>query len=226
MTTAELDELFESVKNWGRWGADDERGALNHLSPAHVAHATSLVRVGTTMSLAHDLAVAPNPETPFPAQHHMLASGDALDSSGVPGYEACGDFVGTNVHGLGVTHIDALCHMFVRGHSYNAVPASAVRSDGARRNTVMALVDGIVGRGVLLDVPGALGVDWLDPTHSITVAELEAAEQRQGLRVGSPEEIAWRKGWIDDQQLGRLASELGKSSYGQYLARLPSERIF
>jgi glucose-1-phosphate thymidylyltransferase len=51
-------------------------------------------------------------------------------------------------------------------------------------------------------------------------------ERRQGLRIGSPEEIAWRKGWIDDTQLGALARELGKSSYGQYLARLPHERIF
>jgi len=51
-------------------------------------------------------------------------------------------------------------------------------------------------------------------------------ERRQGLRIGSPEEVAWRKGWIDDAQLAVLARELGKSSYGQYLARLPSEQIF
>jgi glucose-1-phosphate thymidylyltransferase len=74
------------------------------------------------------------------------------------------------------------------------------------------------------------GHAWLDTgTHdSLLEAGLfiQTVERRQGLRVGSPEEVAWRRGWIDDEQLGRLAHELGKSSYGQYLARLPHERIF
>ncbi len=74
------------------------------------------------------------------------------------------------------------------------------------------------------------GHAWLDTgTHESLIEAglfIQTIERRQGLRVGSPEEIAWRQGWIDDQQLGRLATELGKSSYGQYLARLPSERIF
>jgi glucose-1-phosphate thymidylyltransferase len=74
------------------------------------------------------------------------------------------------------------------------------------------------------------GHAWLDTgTHESLIEAglfIQTIERRQGLRVGSPEEIAWRKGWIDDQQLGRLATELGKSSYGQYLARLPTERIF
>ena len=74
------------------------------------------------------------------------------------------------------------------------------------------------------------GHAWLDTgTHESLIEAglfIQTIERRQGLRVGSPEEVAWRQGWIDDQQLGRLATELGKSSYGQYLARLPSERIF
>ena len=74
------------------------------------------------------------------------------------------------------------------------------------------------------------GHAWLDTgTHdSLLEAGLfiQTIERRQGLRVGSPEEIAWRQGWIDDAQLARLAAELGKSAYGQYLARLPTERIF
>lgn len=74
------------------------------------------------------------------------------------------------------------------------------------------------------------GHAWLDTgTHeSLLEAGLfiQTVERRQGLRIGSPEEIAWRKGWIDDAQLARLARDLGKSSYGQYLARLPTEQIF
>jgi glucose-1-phosphate thymidylyltransferase len=74
------------------------------------------------------------------------------------------------------------------------------------------------------------GHAWLDTgTHeSLLDASLfiQTVERRQGLRIGSPEEVAWRSGWIDDEQLRRLADDLGKSSYGRYLSRLPFERIF
>ncbi|WCO66115.1 cyclase family protein [Iamia majanohamensis] len=183
-TTAELDALFDVLCVWGRWGDDDERGALNHQTAAHRAHAAGLVVDGTTVSLARDLPVAPSVEAPVAAQHHMLTSGDALDAQGLPGYEACGDYIGTEVHGLGTTHVDALSHMFVRGLMYGGRPASEVRSDGARRNTVMSLADGVVGRGVLLDVPAAHGVAFLEPDVAIGVADLEAAEEAEGLRVG------------------------------------------
>jgi kynurenine formamidase len=181
----DLARLFESLKNWGRWGADDEIGALNHLTPAHRAGAAALVSEGVTVSLAHNLPVRPTPENPYPAEHHMLASGDARDATGIPGYEATRDYVGSHVHGLGVTHIDALCHMFVRSQMYNGGVPSLVRSDGARRNSVMSLADGLVGRGVLLDIAGALGVDYVESTTMVTVAHLEAAEAAEGVRVGT-----------------------------------------
>ena len=142
---AELDALFESLSNWGRWGEDDELGMLNHLSPMQRSAAAREVREGRSISLAHDLGVVPSPENPVPAQPHMLAAGDARDDSGIPGYEASRDYVGAHVHGLGVTHVDALCHIFVRGKMYNGVPASEVRSDGARRNSVLSIRLGLLG---------------------------------------------------------------------------------
>jgi kynurenine formamidase len=181
---AELEELFASLSNWGRWGDADERGALNHLTPAHRAAAAALVVDGMTVSLAHDLPVQPSAENPYPAHHHMLASGDARDATGIPGYEATRDYIGSHVHGLGVTHVDALCHMLVRGQMYNGAPASLVRSDGARRNSVMALADGLVGRGVLLDVPAVRGVPHLAGGAIVTTADLEAAEAAEGVLVG------------------------------------------
>jgi len=185
MTRSDLDALFESLSNWGRWGSDDERGMLNHLLPEHAREAAADVREGLAISLAHDLDLHPTPETPVPAQHHMLAAGDARKESGIAGYEAARDFVGAHVHGLGVTHIDALCHMFVRGRMYNDVPASEVRSDGARRNTLLALENGIVGRGVLIDLAAGRGVDFIDGSEAISLAELEATATQQGVTVGA-----------------------------------------
>ena len=181
---AELWRMFEDLKNWGRWGADDERGALNHLTPAHRTAAAALVRDGVTLSLAHALPLHPSADTPQPAQHHMLAAGDARDASGIPGYEASRDWIGTPVHGLGITHVDALCHIFVRGRMYNGVPASEVRSDGARRNTLMTLAGGVVGRGVLLDLSNVRGAEFVEPGEPVGVAELEAAETAQGVNIG------------------------------------------
>jgi kynurenine formamidase len=142
------------------------------------------VRSGLSVSLAHDLPKVPSVENPLPCHHHMLASGDALDSNGIPGYEATRDYVGTDVHGLGTTHIDALCHMFVRGRSFNGATPDTVKSTGATANTIMAAAGGIVGRGVLLDVPRALGVPHLAGNSTISPDDLDRACAAQGVHVG------------------------------------------
>jgi kynurenine formamidase len=192
-TTDELDVLFESLRNWDRWEEGDQRGTLHFLTDERRAAAARSVVTGESISLAHDLATEPLPEHPHPVQHHMLASGDARDSNGIEGYEAARDHLALDVHGLWTTHVDALSHMFVRGLMYGGRPASDVRSDGARSNTVLTLADGVVGRGVLLDVPRALGCEYLDTGQVVTVADLEAAETAQGVRVGSGDIliVAW-----------------------------------
>ncbi len=184
-TTEDLDAMYDALKNWGRFGADDQRGTLNHLTDARRAAAAALVLSGESISLAHDLGTEPSPENPHPAQHHMLASGDARQATGIAGYEAARDHIALDVHGLATTHVDALSHMFVRGEMFGGRPASDVRSDGARSNTVLSMADGVVGRGVLLDVPRALGCDFLDTGELVTVADLRTTEEAQGVRVGS-----------------------------------------
>ena len=192
-TTADLDRMYDALKNWGRWGDGDESGALNHLTDERRAAAAGVVRTGEAVSLAHDVGTEPSAENPRPAHHHMLASGDARDSNGIAGYEAARDYIGLDVHGLFTTHVDALSHMFVRGQMYGGRPASEVRSDGARANTVMSMADGVVGRGVLLDIPRARGVDHLSAGELVTVADLETAEESQRVRVGAGDVllVAW-----------------------------------
>jgi kynurenine formamidase len=204
-STEELDAMFESLKNWGRWGADDQRGTLNHLTDERRAAAAALVVTGESVSLAHDLATEPRPEHANPVQHHMLASGDALDSNGIPGYEAARDHLSLDLHGLLTTHVDALSHMFVRGRMFGGRPTSEVRSDGAVANTVLTMADGVVGRGVLLDVPRAIGCEFLDTGQVVTVDDLEAAERSEGVRAGAGDVlvVAW----------GRQARQAAKRSF-------------
>jgi kynurenine formamidase len=185
LTAEDVDRFYSTLSNWGRWGDDDERGALNHLTDAHRAAAAALVRDGVTVSLARNMSVDPLPENPHPVEHHMLTSGDDLEYAGIPGYEATRDYVGAHVHGLGISHVDALCHMFVHGQMYNGRPPSDVLSTGAKTNTVMTMSDGVVGRGVLLDIAGLHGVAYLEPDQYVTLEDLAAAETREGLRVGT-----------------------------------------
>jgi len=114
--------------------------------------------------------------------HMMIQGGDDCVVPGV-GLEAAMDFVGVAFHGMATTHIDALCHVFVDGQMYNGFAATDVKSTGARHGSIMCARDGITSRGVLLDVPRALGVDWIEATSPITIAQLEATAQAQGVRV-------------------------------------------
>jgi kynurenine formamidase len=179
-----IGQIFEAVKSWGRWGPDDERGALNYITPALRAAAARSVREGLAVSCAREFPTAPAPDNPTPAQHMMLLAGDAREATGVPGLEASMDYIGVAFHGMAVSHIDALCHVFVDGRMYNGFPASDVKSIGALRNSIMAAGDGIVGRGVLLDIPRLRGVPWLEPGEAIAPEELSAAEAAEGVRVG------------------------------------------
>lgn len=194
MSGEALAALFDRVSNWGRWGASDERGALNHIGPAEIAHAASLVREGRTVSLARNFPTQPGPENPWPAQHHMVIAGDDCCVPGVEGLEVSTDFIGIAFHGMASSHIDALCHVFAQGRMYNGQPASEVKSTGAKVNSIMAARDGIVGRGVLLDIPRALGVPFVDADDLVTIADLEAAEVAGGAQVGKGDLVLVRLG--------------------------------
>lgn len=182
-SAAEMRELFESVKNWGRWGDDDELGALNLITEDERRSAAAAVRAGETVSCARELPVRPSVENPHPALHMMTRGGDDCLIPGL-GLESTADFIGVAFHGMATSHIDALCHVLVDGLMYNGFPAASVRSTGAEFNTIMATADGVVGRGVLLDIPAVRQLEYLEPGTAITVTDLEAAEAAGGISVG------------------------------------------
>lgn len=184
MTDRDVQAIFERVKNWNRWGPDDEAGALNFITPEKRVRAAALVRSGRTVSCARNFPVHPAPENPWPAHHHMVIAGDDPCIPGVPGLECSTDYIGIAFHGLASSHIDALCHVFVEGKMYNGHDATLVKSTGARKNSIMCTKEGIVGRGVLLDIPAVQGRSWVDPAHPITLAELNEAEHKAGIKAG------------------------------------------
>lgn len=191
MTEDDLRALFERIKNWGRWGPEDYRGALNFITPTRRKAAAALVREGVSVSLAQDLKTQSSLLNPCPVQHHMLKAADVAPARG---YSAVTDFIGIAPHGPGHTHLDAFCHLVFDGLSFNGLPASEIRSTGARGNDLSATEDGVLTRGVLLDIPKLRAQPYLEIDAPITIADLEAAEQAAGLRVGSGDVLVIRTG--------------------------------
>jgi kynurenine formamidase len=190
ISAAEFRELFERVSNWGRWGPDDERGALNYLTPERVAAAAGLVRSGRTVSLSRPLNTEREPDNPEPADHRMTM----LDGSDSHGLAFVKDYIGVDYHNDSHSHLDALCHVSYDGRLYNGRPADSVSAAGAAVETVEVLKDGLMGRGVLLDIPRARGVRWLEPGDSVLPGDLDEAERSEGVRVGEGDILLVRTG--------------------------------
>jgi kynurenine formamidase len=183
--------LFDRCSNWGRWGPDDERGTLNLITPEVRVRAASLVRDGVTVSCAHPVNTVGDNENPSPAMHFMVRAGDVADGKTVT---STADHLAISPHGVAHSHLDALCHFFWQGKTYNGRPVGVVTSAGARANAITIGQDGIVSRGVLLDIPRLWGKDWLEPDEAVTVADLEAAERSSGVQVQSGDVLLVRTG--------------------------------
>src|SRR6266403_904466 len=193
LTEAQVREFFTTLSNWGKWGPNDQLGALNYITPAKRAQAAALVREGVSVSMSLPLATQPSPDNPTPVTHLMIQTGAAGETERGPlPYSA--DYFAISPHGIANTHLDALCHVFNQGKMYNGYSASDVTSEGAHNGAIDALKDGIVSRGVLIDVPRLKGREWLAPGEAISPADLEAAEQAGGFRVEEGDVLFVRTG--------------------------------
>ena len=221
LTSTEFDSLFHDVSNWDRWGAKSVRGTLNYITPDRIVAASRLVRTGTSASLSLPMDRDRRLDNPVPVQHRMtqLADDEAKAEQFIK------DFVGADYHNDGHSHLDALCHVSYLGKLFTGVPDSSATADGAALGDVTAVSDGIVGRGVLLDIPRLRSVPWIEPGDQVTADELVAAEQSQRVRVGPGDLLFVRLGH------NRRLAELGpwdttgaKAGLHPTTARLLSER--
>jgi kynurenine formamidase len=181
LTAAEFRALCDRVKHMSQWGPADRRGALNNIAPTQVTAAAVDVRHGRTVSLAAPIDSGVAPDNPDPAVHEMtLPTGRAGPASGL---SFALDRVAMNIHGNADSHIDALCHVMFDGTLYNGVGAHAVTAAGATELSIEVASNGIVGRGLLLDIPRVRRAPWLEPGDHVTADDLLAAEAAQEVRV-------------------------------------------
>ena len=181
VTKAQFDEWMTKLSNWGRWGKDDERGALNLITADKRRQAATLVKTGTTVSLSRPIARQKPTSTPQPRPvnsggaftSHFLISGDYLFERQEIEY-----------HGGTLSHFDALCHVSYNGKNYNGFIFKDIvtKDGGCSKLTVNSAKDGIVTRGVLLDIPGT----------QVRRQDIDAWEKRTGIRISAGDALLLR----------------------------------
>ena len=199
-TEAEVLSYFDKLSNWGRWGADDELGTPNLITPEKTKRALATVQEGVSVSLAREIVWEGAADVPSPPVHYMLESGEGWASgqkvSSRPNAAAI-DYIGMVFHGVAVTHVDSLAHFFWQGKTYNGKPAHLVSTSlGATVCSVVAAKQGFISRGLLVDVPMIRGVDWLERGEGVTPEDILAAEERCGFKVEEGDILLIRTGQL------------------------------
>jgi kynurenine formamidase len=196
-----VSEQSATDTNWGRWGAEDERGTLNLLTPEVVLNATKVCKTGKVYNLGLPIQKEGMPILDYrgaPQRLTLMNHGDPgmFDAFGAaPDVGANEDILVMASHTI--THMDALCHVFKGGKIYNGFDANSFRTNTGAGHLGIEKVQAIAGRAILLDLPGHMGVDWLEPGHKIMAAELEACAKAQGTEVRSGDIALIRTGYLD-----------------------------
>ena len=195
----QVEAAIARLSNWGRWGAEDELGTVNFITPAKRVEAAALVRKGKVFSLSIPLDESgpqPSFERRLNPRHLMLATGTDLRSGVQPGAVGgigeADDMVTMALQAA--TQWDSLAHIFYDYKMYNDRDCALVSAHGAAKNSIAVLADRVVSRGVLVDVARHLGADHLPLDHRITVAELEATLERQRVEIRSGDVLLIRTG--------------------------------
>jgi hypothetical protein len=176
-TKAEVESYLRDRRNWGRWGANDQVGAVNLITADKRVRAAALVRSGRAMSLSREFPKTPAPNNANPAQHFMR-----LMDRGAGG--AAIDYYGISYHGTASTHLDSLCHVWNEDGMWNGRTAKdEIAFDGARWGAITNWSNGIITRGVLLDVPRFRGEPFVTQDKPIHGWELEDVARSEGVTL-------------------------------------------
>ncbi len=227
---SQLVSLFDQCSNAGRWGSDDELGTLNYITDEKRRAAAGLVQTGKAVAIGRALSTQESPANARPLLHLMLLEQDP---------DAATDYVGLAPHGLAITHLDAVGHVFWEGHAYNGRRSSDICSSrGLSFASIHAQRQGIFTRGVLLDIAACRGLRWLPAAEFVTREDIELAEKRQDVRVDRGDAVflhvgaerreieegdsnPWVRAGVDGSVIGWL-HERGVAVYsGDCIERLP-----
>ena len=220
-TEAEVLSWIRERRNWGRWGPDDQMGAMNLVTPERRVAAARLVRSGRSVGLSREFPKEPGPNNALPAHHYMRTL-----PRGTGGFAA--DYYGIFYHGVASTHIDALCHTWDEQAMWNGRdPKKEIGFDGATFGSIEHWADGIVVRGVMLDVPRHRGTASVTHDRPVHGWELEDILARRGVRLQPGDAVcvySGREAWQaanPDLSYGRPFSAGPQQRPGLHVSCLP-----
>jgi len=184
-----------------RWGAEDERGTLNLLDPETVLAATRTPKTGVVYNLGLPVQRHGVPVFDYRGAPQRLTLTGAGEMGAFRDYGGPDD-LGANEDTLVIpahngTHMDALSHVFAEGKMYNGFDARTFTASNGAAHCGIEKTGGFAARAVLLDLPGHLGVDWLEPGTNVTADDLEACRSAQGVEVRTGDIVLVRTGWLD-----------------------------
>ena len=191
-TRADFDQYFKELSNWNRWGKDDQMGAVNLITPAKRKQAASLVKEGVSISLARNAEMEKAVDNPQPIVRQMTRPGNSQNPRTDTASVADTFFI--SYHGYAHTHMDSLCHFFYKGQMYNGYSQDQVTENGALKNGILNFKNGIVTRGILMDMARLKGVDYLEPGTPIYPEDLDAWEKKAHVKVGPGDVVFVRTG--------------------------------
>ncbi len=205
LSQSEFDALFNQLSNWGRWGKNDQLGTVNLITPQVRLQAVREVRSGISVSLARPIATIPSVDNATPLKDVVAVNVD--DKFNMDTYTV-------SFHGFGLSHFDSLSHTFYKGKLYNGFSQSDVTAaTGSRRLDAEQYHDGIVTRGVIVDIPQLRGKPYLDTSDVVTAADLDAWERRTGEHIRAGDAVFIRTGrWARRAALGPW--DISKASAG------------
>jgi kynurenine formamidase len=200
LTLEQVEDLARRYNTWGKWGRDDELGALNYIGGEAVAAAAGLVRRGKVISCAMRYDQS-GPQKGHLGRtnpmHYMLQDGGDV-TLGAQDHLArlryADDAIAMPLQAG--THWDAFSHIFYEGKMYNGFGLENVTSSGARRGALETMQEKMVGRGVLLDFPRHRGVDWLEPGDGIDDKDLEECAAAQDVTIRRGDILLIRTGQL------------------------------
>ena len=203
---ATLDRWMKELSNWGRWGAQDQLGAVNLITPEVRRRAAALVKEGVSVSLSRDADPVKAADNGRPFARQMISSG--ID----PNPMFAMDTYTMSHHGASLTHMDALSHMVYEGKLYNGYPQDQVNSGGAHQLAIDAYKQGLFSRGILIDIPRLKGVKYLELSTPIYPSDLDAWEKKTGIKIRSGDIVFVRTGrWARRAEKGPWDTDKGSA---------------
>ena len=208
LNAEEFDQLFQQVKNWGRWGAEDQLGSVNLITAAKRKQGLSLAKTGQTVSLVHNPLTDKADDNASPFEHTMN-----------PGFTT--DTYKVAYHGYSHSHLDALCHILYKDQTYNGYARAVVNTDkGCTKLGIENLKQGLITRAILIDIPRLKGVPYLEPGTAIYQEDVEAWEKMAGVKIQSGDAILLRTGrWARREKVGPWA--VGRNAAGFHASIIP-----